>query len=89
MGESGVAGGRARGQFKCAGERGVVHKERGESRSLGLDVDHELVEPLPAGYVQSATAMVGVFLDNFHVVGRCVLTDNFELVFWRILLVLG
>jgi hypothetical protein len=51
------------------------------ARSLGLDISHKLVEALPAGDVQPTTAMVGIFLDDLHVVGRCVLADDVELVF--------
>jgi hypothetical protein len=56
---------------------------------LGLDISHELVETLPAGDVQPTTAMVGIVLDDLHVVSRCVLADDLRLVLQRILLVLG
>src|ERR1039458_7250701 len=67
----------------------VIDEKRGEVGSLGLYISHELVETLPAGDVQPTTAMVGIFLDDLHVVGRCVLADDLELVFRRILLMLG
>ena len=42
----------------------VIDEERREVGSLGLDTGHELVETIPAGDVQPATAMVGIFLDG-------------------------
>jgi len=67
----------------------VIDEERREVGSLGLDISHELVETLPAGDVQPTTAMVGIFVNDLHVVVRCVLADDIELVFRRILLILG
>src|SRR5690242_6130815 len=67
----------------------VIDQKGSEVGSLGLYISHELIETLPAGDVQPTTAMVGIVLDDLHIVGRCVLTDDLKLVFRRILLVLG
>ena len=67
----------------------VIDEKGSEVGSFGLDISHELIEPLATGDIQPTTAMVGVLLDDLHVVGRCILADDLELVFRRILLVLG
>ncbi len=46
---------------------------------VDLNVSHELVEVLPARHVHPTTAMVGIVLDDLHVVGRSVLADDIEL----------
>ena len=54
-----------------------------------LDISHGPLQTFPACDVQTTTAILGLILGDLHVVSRCALADDLELVFWRLLLMLG
>ena len=54
-----------------------------------LDISHGPLQTFPACDVQITTAILGLILGDLHVVSRCALADELEVVFWRLLLMLG
>src|SRR5260370_9594976 len=70
-------------------ERATVDKQSGEICPLAFHVRHQLIEALAASNVQTTSSVIRVFLNNFHIVRRSVLTDHLQLIFRRILLVLS
>jgi len=54
-----------------------------------LDISHGPLQTFPACDVQTTTAILGLILEDLHVVSRCALADDLELVLWRLLLMLG
>jgi hypothetical protein len=67
----------------------VVDEQGSEIDLLLLHIGHQLIQAASAGFVETTPAMVGVNLDDLHIVIYGVLPDDGRLVLRRVLLVFG